>query len=102
MTIKETRRQTRRNREAFLRAQTKAGDDGMVCGYTNSEGEPHYFIVPKDASEEAVRARAFETINGRPMNRAEGLLDAAVAGDFVKAYEQVMTRYLDRSEDAPS
>ena len=72
----------------------------MVCGYTTPEGEPHYFVVPKDASEEAVRARAFETIHGRPMNRAEELLDAAVAGDFIKASQQAISHYLDRSEDA--
>ncbi len=102
MATKVTRRQVRENTEAFQRAQDQAGDDGSVCGFHDEDGTPHYFIVPKGADEVEVRARAFETIHGRPMNRAEQFLDAAVAGDFVKAYEQAMTHYLDRSEDAVS
>lgn len=98
MTIKATRRQAKANRQAFQHAQSQAGDDGVVCGYTTDEGVPRYFIVPKDASEESIRARAFETIHGRPMNRAEELLDAAVAGDFIRASEQAISRYLDRTE----
>ncbi len=102
MTTTVTRRQIRENRKAFLRASEQAGDDGSVCGFHDKDGKPHYFVVSKDAEEGDVRARAFETIHGRPMNRAEELLDAAVAGDFVKAYEQAMTHYLDRSEDGSS
>ncbi len=102
MDTKVTRRQERANKQAYEHAKAEAGDDGMVCGFHDKDGTPHYFIVAKEADEVDVRSRAFETIHGRPMNRAEGLLDAAVAGDFVRAYEQVMTHYLDRSEDASS
>lgn len=98
MDTKVTRRQIRQNRQAFLRASAEAGDDGSVCGFHDENGTPHYFVVPKAADEVTVRARAFETINGRPMNRAEQLLDAAAAGDFIAAYEKVMTHYLDRGE----
>ncbi len=102
MTTKVTRRQIRQNQQAFQRAQTQAGDDGTVCGFHDEDGTPHYFVVPKDASEVELRARAFETIHGRPMNRAEQLLDAAAAGDFVSASAEAMAHYLDRSEDGPS
>ena len=102
MSIAVTRRKTRRNKQAYLNAKTEAGDGGSVCGFQDEDGTPHYFVVPKDAPEDLVRARAFEAVNGRPMNRAEQLLDAAASGDFVRAYEQVMTRYLKRDEDASS
>ena len=98
MDTKVTRRQIRENTKAFQRAADQAGDDGSVCGFHDEDGTPHYFVVPKGADEGEVRARAFETIHGRPMNRAEQLLDAAAAGEFIKAYEQVMTNYLDRGE----
>ena len=102
MSIPVTRRKTRRNKQAFQRAQIKAGDDGMVCGFHDEDGTPHYFVVQKDAPEETVRARAFETIHGRPMNRAEQLLDAAASGDFVRAYEQAMNHYLHGDDNASS
>ena len=92
----------RRNKAAFLRAKTKAGDDGRVCGVTDENGTPVYFVVSRDATDEEVRARAFEVRHGRPMNRAEMLLDAAANGDFVRAYEQAMTHYLTRDDDASS
>ncbi len=102
MTTKTTRQQARRNKRAYEQAKIQAEPDGMVCGFLDKDGTPHYFTMAKDADEVDVRARAFESIHGRPMNRAELLLDAAVAGDFVKAYEQAMTHYLDRSEDGSS
>ncbi len=91
-----------RNKQAYQNAKTEAGDDGSVCAFHDEDGTPHYFVVPKDAPEAVVRARAFEAVHGRPMNRAEQLLDAAASGDFVRAYEQVMTRYLKRDDDASS
>ncbi len=97
-----TRRQIKENKEAFQRARAEAGEDGTVCGFHDEDGTPHYFVVRNEADEVEFRARAFESIHGRPMNRAEQFLDAAVAGDYVKAYEQAMTHYLDRSEDAIS
>ncbi len=100
MDTKVTRKQERANKRAYEHAKSEAGDDGMVCGFHDKDGTPHYFIVDKGADEIATRARAFETINGRPMNRAEELLDAAVAGDFIRASEQALVHYLDRSEDA--
>jgi hypothetical protein len=99
MSITVTRRKNRRNKQAFQRALSTAGDDGSVCAFQDKDGVPHYFVVPKDAPEELIRARAFEAVNGRPMNRAEQLLDAAASGDFVRAYEQVMTHYLKRDDD---
>lgn len=102
MSIPVTRRKARRNKQAFQRALITAGDDGSVCGFQDEDGTPHYFVVPKDAPEELIRARAFEAVNGRPMNRAEQLLDAAASGDFVRAYEQAMTNYLKRDDDASS
>ena len=101
MDTKVTRRQERANRRAYEHAKSEAGTDGVVCGFHDKDGTPHYFIVAKEADEVATRARAFETIHGRPMSRAEELLDAAVAGDFIKASQQAISHYLDRSEDAP-
>jgi hypothetical protein len=92
-------RRDRRNRQAFEKARAEAGETGMVCGYTAEDGTPHYFIVPRGASDEEIRDRAFQAIHGRPMNRAEMLLAAAANGDFVRAYEQTMAHYLER-EDA--
>ncbi len=102
MSIAVSRRKTRRNKQAYLNAKTEAGDDGSVCGFQDEDGMPHYFVVPKDAPEGVVRARAFEAVNGRPMNRAEELLDAAASGDFVRAYEQAMNHYLHGDDDASS
>ena len=102
MIIKETRRQSKRNKQAFERAKGEAGDDGTVCGFHDKDGTPHYFVVRNAADEAEFRARAFETVNGRPMNRAEQLLDAAASGDFIDASQQALAHYLDRSEDGPS
>ena len=98
MSTTATRRQIRKNKEAYEHAKTEAGADGMVCGFHDKDGTPHYFIVPRGADEAVVRARAFEGVNGRPMNRAEQLLDAAASGDFVDASQQALAHYLDRSE----
>lgn len=89
----------RRNKAAFLRAKQEAGEDGRVCGITNEDGVPVYFVVDKDASDEEISARAFEVRHGRPMNRAEQLLHAAQAGSFVRAYEQAMESYLSGRTD---
>jgi hypothetical protein len=97
MSTLSDRRRDRRNRAAFNRAKTKAGEDGMVCGYTDPEGNPRYFVTPRGTPDEEVRERAFQAIHGRPMNRAEQLLDAAQSGDLIRAYEQAMTHYLDRT-----
>ncbi len=100
MSMVITRRKTRQNKQAYQRAKAEAGDDGTVCGFHDEDGTPHYFVVPKDAPDVGVRARAFESVNGRPMNRAEQLLDAAASGDFVRASEQALEHYLDRDDDA--
>ncbi len=102
MSTKVSRRQIRQNTEAFQRAKEQAGDDGTVCGFHDKDGTPHYFVVRNAADEAEFRARAFETVNGRPMNRAEQLLDAAASGDFIDASQQALAHYLDRSEDGPS
>lgn len=94
--------QTLQNRAAFKRAKEQAGEDGRVCGITDEEGTPRYFVVGADASEEEIQARAFEARYGRPMNRSEQLLASAMNGDFVRAYEQAMTTYIESrdTEDA--
>ncbi len=101
MIMSSTRLLNRRNKQAFARAKEEAGETGMVCGFHDEDGAPHYFVVEKDLSAEDLRARAFQAMHSRPMNRAEQLLDAAAAGDFIRAYEQAMTHYLDR-DDAPA
>lgn len=89
-----------KNRQAFKRAKRVAGDTDIVCGFHDPEGNPHYFVVPRDASEEEIRRRAFEAKHQRPMNRAESLLDAALSGDFVRAFESTMAHYFEGRDDA--
>jgi hypothetical protein len=92
----------RRNKKAFARAQKSAGEDGMVCGYTDAEGTPRYFVVPRGTPDEEIRDRVFQAVHGRPMNRAEQILTAVQAGDFLAAADQALTHYLQREPDAPS
>lgn len=93
---------SRRNKRAFARAKKTAGEDGMVCGYTDADGVPRYFVVPRGTTDEVIRDRAFQAIHGRPMNRAEQLLSAVQAGDFLAAADAALAHYLDRTPDAPS
>lgn len=83
-----------RSSRAFRRAQEAAGEDEMVCGYWDAKGKPRYFVAPRGADEVELRQRAFEAKNGRPMTEGEQLLDAALNGDFVSAFEQAMSHYL--------
>lgn len=85
---------TRRNRAAFLKAQRAAGEDGRVCGTYSEDGEPLYFVVSRDATDDEVRLRAFEAKHGRPMNHAEELLAMAQSGDLVREAEAAIGRYL--------
>ncbi len=62
-----------RNKKAFDRAQTQANDGEFVCG-TLVDDQPVYFVMPADASDEEVRAKAFEMRNKRTMNHVERTL----------------------------
>jgi hypothetical protein len=68
----------RKNVKAFKKAQEKAGDDEIVCGTYDDNGEPLYFTAPRGTSEEEIRNLAFAAKNGRPLSLLEnGLLDMA-------------------------
>ena len=84
----------RRNRARFRAAQKKAGPDGRVCAVYSSNGEPIYFAVPKDATDEQIRRLAFQAKHGRPMTRAEELLDAALNGDLLRAANEALANYV--------
>jgi hypothetical protein len=55
----------RLNRWAFRRAQAQAEGVGMVCATIARSGRPIYFVMPHEATEEAVASRAFELREGR-------------------------------------
>ena len=64
---------TFRNKKAFQRASETAADDEIVCG-TLIDDKPVYFTMPKEATEDEVRAKAFEVRTGRSMSRVEETL----------------------------
>lgn len=84
-----------RNKARFAKAQRAAGEDGMVCGYTDEDGVPHYVVVPKDASDADIRRLIFEHRHGRPMQPSEELLDAFLSGDLLREYEETLTKYIE-------
>lgn len=67
--------------EDFDEAQAAAQDqDRIVCGTLTHEGEPRYYLMAPDASDEAIRDRGFEIREGRPPSRYEHwLLEVARA-----------------------
>ena len=68
----------RKNSKAFKKAQESAGDEEIVGGTYDSNGEPLYFTAPRGATEEEIRDLAFASRNGRPMSNLEnGLLSMA-------------------------
>lgn len=69
----------------------------MVCGFLRN-GEPEYFVVPKDIDEEQLRETVFALRNGRPMNQAEKLFDLAMSGELVRTAERVIEHYLQRED----
>lgn len=89
----------RRNKARFAKARRAAGEDGMVCGYTDENGEPQYVVVPKGASDGEIRRAIFEHRHGRPMAPSEELLDAFMAGDLVREYEDVLRTYIDQGRE---
>lgn len=93
------RRRNRRNRAAFDRARETAGEDGMVCGFNDEDGTPRYFVVARGAPDDEIRERIFEVRNGRPMTKAEKMLDAGLSGDLLRAYEEALAHYLVREPD---
>jgi hypothetical protein len=58
----------------FAQAEAARTEDQTICGTLLPSGEPRYFLMPKNASGEEVRARAFEIRVGRPMGRYEHFL----------------------------
>ena len=44
---------------------------GTVCGTYDHDGNPVYFVMPPGASDEEVRAAAFEAREGRPLSKLE-------------------------------
>lgn len=54
--------------------QAAARSGQMVCGTVKPGGKPVYFLMPVDASDEAIEAKAFEKRNGRPMLEGERTL----------------------------
>lgn len=94
-----TQPSTPSTQEAFQRAKESAGEGEVVCGYTDENGQPHYFVVKADATPEEMRARAFHAKHGRPMSRVEEMLDMALNGDLVRTYEEVMANYWSEEGD---
>lgn len=47
---------------------------GSLCALVTKDGRPHYFVVPKGATDEQIAAKAFEIREGRPMTPQELLL----------------------------
>lgn len=60
-----------RNRRAFQKARTEAGEGEIVCGTLAEDGTPLYFTMAADASEEELAAEAFQLRHGRPMSSME-------------------------------
>jgi Mor family transcriptional regulator len=58
------------NQHRFLKAKESASEDEMVCGYY-VEGVPHYFTMPKDATDEEVRDETFRRMHGRGYSSLE-------------------------------
>ena len=68
----------RRNRRAYQSALAEVEEGQTVCATLSPDGEPKYFIMPVDASDDEVRAQAFRERNGRFMSRVEkNLLELA-------------------------
>lgn len=66
--------QKKRNSRMFQKALCSTDDGGMVCATIMKDGEPRYFTMDRDASDEEVRAEAFRIRNGRPMSPLESKL----------------------------
>lgn len=62
--------------ESFTFARATCPDGHVVAGGFDRKGKPFYFHVPVDASDDDVRARAFEAREGRPMTPYESALMA--------------------------
>jgi hypothetical protein len=61
----------RKNKRAFRKAQTRAGENEVVCGTLDKDGKPIYFNMPRTASLSDVRSVSFELRFGRPMTPFE-------------------------------
>lgn len=72
-----------RSKTLYRVTRARAGKDQFVCGFYDSEGEPHYFLMPKTATHSDVWQKAFELREGRPPSKLErtmvrlaGVIDA--------------------------
>lgn len=57
--------------DSFDEATAAAAANEVVCGTLLSSGEPRYFLVAADASDEMIRDRSFEIREGRPPSSYE-------------------------------
>ena len=57
--------------DSFDKATAAAATGEVVCGTLLSSGEPRYFVVSVDASDETIRDRSFEIREGRPPSTYE-------------------------------
>lgn len=63
------------NRRAFARAQAEAEAlNGMVCGTVRADGRPIYYVVPREAKDAEIEAKAFELREGRGITDGEQIL----------------------------
>ncbi len=58
------------NRRAYRSAESNLTEEQMLCA-TMIGGKPHYFPMPKDATDVEVREQAFELREGRVMTSIE-------------------------------
>lgn len=58
-------------RRQYQKAVDALGEDEVLCGTYDSDGNPIYFSVPKWATDEEVRLLAFEARHGRRMSKLE-------------------------------
>tara|TARA_R100000458_G_C8275283_1_gene250304 strand:- start:2793 stop:3038 length:246 start_codon:yes stop_codon:yes gene_type:complete len=67
------------NRRAFRSAEKDLNENEMLCG-TMINNKPHYFSMPKDATDMEVREHAFELREGRKMSSIERSLLSIAEG----------------------
>jgi hypothetical protein len=68
--------------KAQRRALTKIKrKDQQVCGLY-IKGEPHYFLMPAEATDAQIGAKAFEIKNGRAMSQQEMVLDRMIEAEL--------------------
>lgn len=68
-----------RNRRAFKVAKGKAEKaGGMVCATVTPDGAPKYFVMPRDAADDAIERTAFTLRYGRAPSPGEDMVSQLI------------------------